>query len=151
MVFYVFLWISRVCDTTKYHKPSLWAASLTLWYKLATKNLHVATIFLQLIGKRWPEDFLISSPVILLLLLIITLLKGVHTCSSVLWMNSSTRILYSTRSPEQPTFMYLCQGVYTDQLILRMIWCKFRIIFWVPEEPVWQPNLRTQKLYYLLL
>ena len=64
---------------------------------------------------------------LLLLLLIITLLKGVHTCISVLCMNSC--ILYSTRSPKQETFIYLCQGVYTDQLILRMIWCKFRISF----------------------
>ena len=31
-------------------------------YKLATKNLHLATTFLQLVAKRRPEDFLISSP-----------------------------------------------------------------------------------------
>ena len=36
----------------------LWAASFTL-YKLATKNLHLATIFLQLVHLR---IFLISSP-----------------------------------------------------------------------------------------
>ena len=51
-VFCVFLWISRLCDGAKYQ----WAASFTL-YKLATKNLHLATIFLQLVAKRRPENF----------------------------------------------------------------------------------------------
>ena len=48
-VFCVFLWISRLCDGAKYQ----WAASFTL-YKLVTKNLHLATIFLQLVAKRSP-------------------------------------------------------------------------------------------------
>ena len=41
----------------------LWAASFTL-YKLTTKNLHLVTIFLQLVTRRRPEDFLILSPVL---------------------------------------------------------------------------------------
>ena len=60
-VFCVFLWISRLCYGAKYHKPLLWAASFTL-YKLATKNLHLATIFLQLVAKRRPEDFFNFEP-----------------------------------------------------------------------------------------
>ena len=51
------LWISRLCDGAKY----LWTASFTL-YKLATKNLHLATIFLQLVANRRPEDFLNFEP-----------------------------------------------------------------------------------------
>ena len=60
-VFCVFLWISRLCDGAKCQKPWLWAASFTL-YKLATKNLHLATIFLQLVAKRRPEDFFNFEP-----------------------------------------------------------------------------------------
>ena len=52
----MFLWISRFCDGAKYQKPWLWVASFTL-YKLVTKNLQMATIFLQLVAKRRPEDF----------------------------------------------------------------------------------------------
>ena len=48
VVFCLFLWISRLCDSAKYQKPWLWAASFTL-YKLAT-------IFLQLVAKRRPEE-----------------------------------------------------------------------------------------------
>ena len=55
-VFCVFLWISRLCYGAKYQKPWLWAASFTL-YKLATKNLQLANIFLQLVAKRRHEDF----------------------------------------------------------------------------------------------
>ena len=55
-VFCMVLWISRLCDHTKYQKPWLWVASFT-WYKLATKNLHLVTIFLQLVTERQPEDF----------------------------------------------------------------------------------------------
>ena len=44
-------------------RPILWAASFTS-YKLATKNLHVVTAFLQLVAKRHPEDNLVSSPVL---------------------------------------------------------------------------------------
>ena len=40
---------------------SLWAAPFTL-YKVATKNLHPATIFLQLVAKRRPEDFFNFEP-----------------------------------------------------------------------------------------
>ena len=39
----------------------LWAASFTL-YKLATKNLHLATIFLRLVATRRPEDFFNFEP-----------------------------------------------------------------------------------------
>ena len=60
-VFCVFLWISRLCDGAKYQKPWLRAASFTL-YELATKNLHLATIFLQLVAKRRPEDFFNFEP-----------------------------------------------------------------------------------------
>ena len=61
-VFCVFLWISRLCDGAKYQKPWLWAASFTL-YKLATKNLHLATIFSSWSPKGDQRIFLISSPV----------------------------------------------------------------------------------------
>ena len=37
------------------------AASFT-FYKLATKNLNLVTIFLRLVAKRWPEDFFNSKP-----------------------------------------------------------------------------------------
>ena len=60
-VFCVVLWISRLCDRAKYQKPWLWAASFT-WYKLATKNLHLVTIFLQLVTERQPEDFFNFEP-----------------------------------------------------------------------------------------
>ena len=39
----------------------LWAASFT-YYKLATKNLHLATTFLRLVAKRRPEDFFNFEP-----------------------------------------------------------------------------------------
>ena len=39
----------------------LWAASFT-FYKLATKNLHLATIFLRLVATRRPEDFFNFEP-----------------------------------------------------------------------------------------
>ena len=39
----------------------LWAASFT-FYKLATKNLHLATIILRLVAKRRPEDFFNFEP-----------------------------------------------------------------------------------------
>ena len=39
----------------------LWAASYTL-YKRATKNLHLVTIFLQLVAKRRPKDFFNLEP-----------------------------------------------------------------------------------------
>ena len=41
--------------------PYLWAVSFT-YYKLATKNLHVATTFLRLVAKRRPEDFFNFEP-----------------------------------------------------------------------------------------
>ena len=63
-VFCVFLWISQLCDGAKYQKPWLQAASFTL-YKLATKNLHLATIFLQLVAKRRPEDFFNFEPCVI--------------------------------------------------------------------------------------
>ena len=66
-VFCVFLWISRLHDCAKYHKPWLWAASFTL-YKLATKNLHLATIFLHLVAKKRPEDFFNFEPCVKTLL-----------------------------------------------------------------------------------
>ena len=60
------LWLSRIYLSSTasrpremYHKP--WAASFTL-YKPATKNLHLATIFLQLVAKRRPEDFFNFEP-----------------------------------------------------------------------------------------
>ena len=31
-------------------------------YKLATKNFHLATIFLQLVAKRWLKDFFNFEP-----------------------------------------------------------------------------------------
>ena len=56
---------TSVCDIFKQSnlmdRVMLWAASFTV-YKLATKNLHLATIFLQLVAKRWPEDYLILGP-----------------------------------------------------------------------------------------
>ena len=39
----------------------LWAASFT-YYKLATKNLHLATTFLRLVAKRRPKDFFNFEP-----------------------------------------------------------------------------------------
>ena len=54
-----FTWISQPRNRAKYHKP--WAASFTL-YKLATKNLHLATIFLQVVAKRRPENFVYFKP-----------------------------------------------------------------------------------------
>ena len=60
-VFCMFLWISQLCDGVKYQKPWQWAASFTL-YKMATKKLHLATIFLQLVAKRRPEDFFNFEP-----------------------------------------------------------------------------------------
>ena len=60
-VFCMFLWISRLCDGAKYQKPWLRAASFTL-HELATKNLHLVTIFLQLVAKRRPEDFFNFEP-----------------------------------------------------------------------------------------
>ena len=39
----------------------IFAASFTL-YELATKNLHLVTIFLQLVAKRRPEDFFNFEP-----------------------------------------------------------------------------------------
>ena len=54
-----FTWISQPRNHAKYHKP--WAASFTL-YKLATKNLHLATIFLQVVTKRRPENFVNFKP-----------------------------------------------------------------------------------------
>ena len=59
-VFCVFLWISRLCDRAKYEKPRLTMSCII--YKLATKNLHLATIFLQLVAKRRPEDFFNFEP-----------------------------------------------------------------------------------------
>ena len=61
------------------------AASFTL-YKLATKNLHLATIFLQLVTSRRPEDFfLFSSPV--------------RICYShrggIVWLTCKTKAMYS--------------------------------------------------------
>ena len=61
VVLCVFLWISRLCDGAKYQKPLLRAALFTL-YELATKILRLATIFLQLVAKRWPEDFFNFEP-----------------------------------------------------------------------------------------
>ena len=63
----------------------VWAASFTL-YKLATKNLHLATIFLQLVASRRREDFfLFSSPV--------------RTCYShrggIVWLTRKTKAMYS--------------------------------------------------------
>ena len=60
-VFCVFLWISRLCDGAKCQKPWLWAAPFTL-YRLVTKSLHLATIFLQLVAKRRPEDVFNFEP-----------------------------------------------------------------------------------------
>ena len=54
-----FTWISQPRNRAKYHKT--WAASFTL-YKLATKNLHLATIFLQVVAKRRPENFVNFKP-----------------------------------------------------------------------------------------
>ena len=59
-VFCVFLWILRLCDHVKYQKPRLTMSCII--YKLATKNLHLATIFLQLVAKRRPEDFFNFAP-----------------------------------------------------------------------------------------
>ena len=39
----------------------LWAASFT-FYKVVTKNLHLATIFLRLVATRRPEDFFNFEP-----------------------------------------------------------------------------------------
>ena len=60
-VFCMFLRILQLCDSAKYQKPWRWAASFTL-YKLATKNLNLATIFLQLVAKGNLRIFLILSP-----------------------------------------------------------------------------------------
>ena len=50
--------MTSVCDIFKQSNlmdhAILWAASFTL-YKLATENLHLATISLQFVAKRWPE------------------------------------------------------------------------------------------------
>ena len=43
----------------------LWVASFTL-YKLGTKNLPMATIFLKLVSKRRPEDIFNFKPCIVL-------------------------------------------------------------------------------------
>ena len=72
-VFCTFLWISRDLAGLPEFRGSttvpnirspdiLWADSFTL-YKLVTKTLYLGTIFPQLVAKRRPEDFLISSPV----------------------------------------------------------------------------------------
>ena len=61
MVFCVFWWFSWHFDSAKYQQPWLWAASFT-FYKLATKNLHLATIFLQLVAKRRRKDFFNFEP-----------------------------------------------------------------------------------------
>ena len=47
--------------------PYLWAASFT-YYKLVTKNLHLATTFLRLVAKRRPEDFFNFEPWFLLMI-----------------------------------------------------------------------------------
>ena len=57
-VFRVFLWILRLRFCSM---PWLWAASFT-FYKLATKTLRLATIFLWLVAKRRPEDFFDLEP-----------------------------------------------------------------------------------------
>ena len=59
-VFCVFLWISRLCDRAKYQKPRLTMSCII--YKLATKNLHLSTIFLQLVTKRRPGYFFNFEP-----------------------------------------------------------------------------------------
>ena len=75
----------------------LWAASFTL-YKLTTKNLHLVTIFLQLVTKRWPEDFLILSPVLWNLKLLKFVCPGFHkncffgVISHNLWRNLETNL-----------------------------------------------------------
>ena len=60
-VFCVFLWISQLCNHAKYQEPWLGPASFT-FYKLATKNLHLATIVLQLVAERRPDDFFNFEP-----------------------------------------------------------------------------------------
>ena len=59
-VFWVFLWISRLCDHAKYQKPRLTMSCII--YKLATKNLHLATIFLQaLLGLNFALPKMVES------------------------------------------------------------------------------------------
>jgi len=55
-----------ILDDIKHFQDFSTSETWTLFclYKLATKNLLLATIFLQLVAKRRPSDFLISSPVI---------------------------------------------------------------------------------------
>ena len=61
-VFRVFLWIFAAPLLLEVSEALyLWAASFTC-YKLATTNLHLATIFLQLVTKRRPEDFFNVEP-----------------------------------------------------------------------------------------
>ena len=75
----------------------LWAASFTL-YKLTTKNLHLMTIFLQLVTRRRPEDFLILSPVLWNLKLLKFVCPGSHkncffgVISHNLWRNLETNL-----------------------------------------------------------
>ena len=54
-----FTWMSQLRDRAKYHKP--WAVSFTL-YKLVTKNLHLVTIFLQVVARRRLENFVNFKP-----------------------------------------------------------------------------------------
>ena len=62
-VFRVFLWISRLRSCSKYQKPCTYELSASFtFYKLATKNLRLATIFLRLVAKRRPEDFFNFEP-----------------------------------------------------------------------------------------
>ena len=49
-VFWVFLWILRLCDHAKYQKPRLTMSCII--YKLATKNLHLATHITHTLGGR---------------------------------------------------------------------------------------------------
>ena len=61
-VFRVFLWIFAAPLLLEVSEALyLWAVSFTC-YKLATTNLHLATIFLQLVTKRRPEDFFNVEP-----------------------------------------------------------------------------------------
>ena len=59
---HILIWISQdFVDLPEF----LSSGTALISYKLATKNLHLVTIFLQLVAKRRPEDFfLISSLVI---------------------------------------------------------------------------------------
>ena len=61
------------------------------------KNLHLATIFLQLFAKRQPEDFLISSPACLVTLACVagkisSLFAVVFRCRQEDWEHSASQI-----------------------------------------------------------